>query len=129
MLILFEADYPSPLVEALNSVMQLYSKKNIAVLTDSPEVTEDPTGETIVFLINWEKKGLSPAIRQRYLSGYNVFAFKYPLNDNEFDPFQFSATVLSLLPKLIKVIETSERPFLFTFRHNTNKLKKEVIEY
>ncbi len=124
MLILLEGDFPAPLVDALRAVMQLYGKEEVRVLTDSPSVEEQPGELTIVFMVNWQKR-ISPAIRYRYHSGYCVFVFRYP-QDNQIEPFQFAITVLKLLPELIKVIETIPRPFLYSFGHKTSRLKDET---
>lgn len=126
MLILLEANYPIPLIKALQAAMLAYPKETVRVVKDSPSVEEGLNEQTIVFMMNRDKKRIAPAIRQRCEQGYHVFALRRP-NDEAFDPFQITMQVLSLLPKIINIIESDKEPLLYLLQLRTRQLNKMTL--
>lgn len=126
MLILLEANYPIPLIKALQAAMLAYPKETVRVVKDGPSVEEDLDGRTIVFMMNRDKKRIAPAVRQRCEQGYHVFALRR-LNDESFDPFQLTIQVLSLLPKIIDVIESDKDPFVYLLQLRTRQINKIIL--
>lgn len=126
MLILLEANYPIPLIKALQAAMLAYPKETVTVLKDSYLIEEDANSRTIVFMINRDKKRIAPAIRQRCEQGYYVFALRAS-NNKSFDPFQLTIQMLSMLPKIIDVIESDTDPFLYQLQLQKRLITKVTL--
>lgn len=69
--------------------------------------------DTVVFLWDTNKKGVSPQIKRHYSDGYKVFTFKKPFG-KPLDMFKVSVLMLSQWKKMLDMIENEEGAFLFT---------------
>jgi hypothetical protein len=78
---------------------------------------------TVVFLWDTNKKGLSQQIIKHYIDGYKVFTYKKPFG-SPLDLFKVSLVMLSQWKKMLETIEKEEGPFLFTINDSKKILKR-----
>lgn len=78
---------------------------------------------TVVFLWDISKKGLSQQIINHYADGYKVFTYKKP-SETPLDIFKVSVLLLSQWKKILEKIEKEEGAFLFTISDANRVLKK-----
>jgi len=79
--------------------------------------------DTVVFLWDNSKKGLSQQILKHYSDGYKVFTFKKPYG-KPLDPFKVSLLMLSQWKKMLETIESEQGPFLFIINDSKQILKR-----
>ena len=79
--------------------------------------------KTVVFMINRDRRGVSPAIRLRYTQGYRIFAVR-PQRKNPLAPFNLTVDVLTLLRKILTVIEQDKDPFVCFLQFSKNRVDK-----
>lgn len=78
---------------------------------------------TVVFLWDTNKKGLSQPIIKHYIDGYKVFTYKKPFGE-PLDLFKVSLIMLSQWQKMLETIEKENGPFLFTINDSKKKMKR-----
>ncbi len=123
MKVLFDANYPKYLVNALQLVHQLDTKELFAISYWQKE--QQTSEDSVVFIFDRSKKGLDITTLKCYEAGYKVFAFKLPAKE-KIDLFNFSLTVLNIWPKVLETVTDKQKPFIYTYRYGGRKLKKVV---
>ena len=79
---------------------------------------------TVVFLWDTNKKGLSQQIIKHYTDGFKVFTYKKPFG-KPMNLFKVSLLMLSQWKRMLDMIEEEEGPFLFTI-HDSKKVLKRI---
>lgn len=78
---------------------------------------------TVVFLWDISEKGLSRQILNHYNDGYKVFVYRKPFG-KPFNPYRVSLLILSQWKKILKLIETERKPFLFAISDTKVPMKR-----
>lgn len=81
--------------------------------------------DTVVFLWDTNKKGLSQQIVKHYQDGYKVFTYKKPFGE-PLNLFRLSLIMLSQWRKMLEAIEAESGAFLFTISDSKKILKRVV---
>ena len=79
--------------------------------------------DTVVFLWDTTKKGLSQQIVKHYQDGYKVFTYKKPFGQ-PLNLFKVSLVMLSQWKKMLETIEAESGAFLFTISDSKNVLRR-----
>jgi hypothetical protein len=79
--------------------------------------------DTVVFLWDTSKKGLSQQIVKHYKDGYKVFTYKKPFGE-PMNLFKVSLIMLSQWKKMIEAIEKENGAFLFTINDSKKILRR-----
>jgi hypothetical protein len=80
---------------------------------------------TVVFLWDTSKKGLSQQIIKHYSDGYKVFTYKKPFG-KPMNLFKISLLMLSQWKKMLEAIEKENGAFLFTI-NDSKKILRRVV--
>ena len=107
------------LVTSLHALQFSKTYEIVSGLWDS----EFKPADTVVFLWDTSKKGLSQQILKHYSDGYKVFTFKKPYG-KPLDPFKVSLLMLSQWKKMLEAIESEQGPFLFIINDSKQILKR-----
>lgn len=78
---------------------------------------------TVVFLWDTSKKGLSQQIVKHYQDGYKVFTYKKPFGE-PMNLFKVSLIMLSQWKKMLETIEAESGAFLFTISDSKKVLRR-----
>jgi hypothetical protein len=108
------------LISALHA-MEFNSKYDI--VSGQWDNSFKPTN-TVVFLWDTNKKGLSQQIIKHYTDGFKVFTYKKPFG-KPMNLFKVSLLMLSQWKRMLDMIEEEEGPFLFTI-HDSKKVLKRI---
>jgi hypothetical protein len=79
--------------------------------------------DTVVFLWDTSKKGLSEQIVKHYRDGFKVFTYKKP-HGEPLNLFRVSLIMLSQWKKMLETIEAESGAFLFTINDSKKILKR-----
>lgn len=81
--------------------------------------------DTVVFLWDTSKKGLSQQIVRHYQDGYKVFTYKKPFG-KPMNLFRISLVMLSQWRKMLETIEKENGAFLFIISDSKKNLRRVV---
>lgn len=79
--------------------------------------------DTVVFLWDTNKKGLSQQILKHYQDGYKVFTYKKPFGE-PMNLFKVSLIMLSQWKKMLETIEAESGAFLYTISDSKQVLRR-----
>src|SRR6476659_1972187 len=79
--------------------------------------------DTIVFLINLNKKSIDSTALGYYKDGYKVFIYRKPY-DQEFCPYTQAPIMMNHWRKILETIESDSNPYIYSINNRTvTKLK------
>jgi len=114
--------YSPKFIKLLASLHALQSSPIYEIVSGQWTDEFKPTN-TVVFLWDTNKKGLSKQIMNHYIDGYKVFTYKKPFGE-PLDLFKVSLIMLSQWKKMLETIENEEGPFLFTINDSKKVLRR-----
>jgi hypothetical protein len=117
-----DSNYPKNLVEALKLIHGLQSIQKYDIAR-TQEFDDSTALNTVVFLFDRSKKDIEIVTEKHFDAGYKVFAFKSNSTE-KIDLFQLSLAILNLWPKMLNVIDSESKPFVFTYKYDGKKLSK-----
>jgi len=79
--------------------------------------------DTVVFLWDTSKKGLSQQTVKHYQDGFKVFTYKKPFGQ-PLNLFKMSLIMLSQWKKMLETIDAEQGAFLFTITDSKKILKR-----
>jgi len=127
MIFYFDTSYPHKLVECVRLLHQNSGAPQIEVVHDNQLKLIQNVEDSVMFIFDHSKRGVSLVTKQHAEKGCKVIAFKKK-KDEPFSFFSFSLTILSAWQKILDEIEKSDGPFLYTIYNgsqmlNPNKFK------
>jgi hypothetical protein len=114
--------YTPGFIRLVTSLHALQYSKAYEIVSGNWDNEFKPTN-TVVFLWDTNKKGLSQQILKHYSDGYKVFTFKKPFG-KPLDLFKVSLLMLSQWKKMLEAIESEQGPFLFVINDSKQILKR-----
>jgi hypothetical protein len=114
--------YTPAFIRLVTSLHALQFSKSYEVVSGQWDNEFQPAN-TVVFLWDTSKKGLSQQILKHYTDGYKVFTYKKPYG-KPLDLFKVSLLMLSQWKRMLEAIETETGPFLFTINDSKTILKR-----
>ena len=118
----FDNNYPKNLPDALSLLHEL-NQSQIFKIIRTQNIENIDKRQSVIFLFDNSKKGLSIVTDKHFEEGYKVFAFK--LNSADvINLFQLTLMTLKLWPKILNTINEETNPFVYTFNYNGKYLTK-----
>jgi len=120
--IYFDTNYPKDLAEVLNLLHKLDNSQNLSIQRTQHIENIDKIN-SVVFLVDFAKKGIDITTDKHFEDGYKVFAFKLKSTES-IDFFQLTLMTLQLWPKILQKVGNETMPFIYTFNYNGKGLNK-----
>ena len=121
MLFYFDTSYPPRLVECVQMIYNTSGAPDIEIVRGDQEKLMANINNSVVFLFDHNKKGVSLATKNHALQGCKVFAFKKK-EDDDFSFYTFSLTILSAWKNILNHIENTPEPFVCTIYNGRQKV-------
>jgi hypothetical protein len=125
MKIYIDTQYPPGLFKALEELHKMQFPQQYELMTGTWQSANSAL-DTIVFLVDTNRRGLNPLTLNHYAEGYRVFAFKKPLGE-PIDLFKWSLLLLTQWKKVLDVIAKESTPYVYTYSINSHGIKKATI--
>ncbi|AEE50661.1 hypothetical protein [Haliscomenobacter hydrossis] len=122
MKLFIDNQYSPRFIKLITSLHDMQFGKCYEIVTGQWSEEYKPAN-TVVFLWDTSKKGISPQIKRHYADGYKVFAYKKPYGER-LDIFKVSLVMLSQWKKILKTVEKEEGPFLFIVNDSKRALRR-----
>lgn len=114
--------YSRHVTDLIHALHEIDANRKHEVVTGKWE-SSFTASDTVVFLWETNKRGLSQQILKHYDDGFMVFTYRKPHN-KPLDLFQLSVLLLSQWKRILKLIEDNKAPFLYTISDSTRPLSK-----
>ena len=114
--------YSPRLIKLITSLHDMQFGKCYEIVTGEWSKDYKPAN-TVVFLWDTSKKGLSQQVLRHYSDGYKVFVYKKPYGE-PLDIFTVSLVILSQWKKILDTLEKEQGPFLFTLTESKKVLRR-----
>lgn len=123
MIIYFDTGYPPKLVECVRLLYKNPGAPQIEIVHGNQLKLTQNKEDSVVFIFDHSKRGVSLATKQHAENGCKVFAFK-KRREQPVSFFSFSLTILSAWRNILKQIENSDGPFLCTIYNGSTKVNE-----
>lgn len=120
--IYFDNNYPINISKALSLLHELDKTQEYKVFR-THNIENINKENSVVFLMDFSKKGHDIIIDKHFEEGYKVFAFKW-FSSDDVNVFQITLMTFQLWSKILKTISKETNPFVYTFTYKGKNLIK-----
>lgn len=122
MVVYLDNNYPKNLAEALKLLHELQQPQDYKIIR-TQNIENVDVKNSVLFLFDKSKKGLDIVTDKHFEAGFKVFAFKLNSTD-AINFFQLTLMTLRLWPKVLYTLNEENKPFVYTFNYNGQRLTK-----